>query len=114
MFGISECARAHQFFKILQMHAAASDSEHLLHTLGNIMITGDNTGSPPAINQLIPSAGHMGDSIAYAETHPISNVYLQELIDKLAANPDDPTAQLYAQPGAFNARLGIRFSPSVS
>jgi hypothetical protein len=46
----------------------------------------------------------MGDSPKYAAEHPISDAYLQELVDKLEADPADPSAQLYAQPGAFNAR----------
>lgn len=49
--------------------------------------------------------GHNGDSVAYAEANPISDAYLQGLIDRLAADPQDVTAQLYAQPGAFNARF---------
>ena len=46
----------------------------------------------------------MGDSPKYAAEHPISDAYLQGLVDKLEADPADPSAQLYAQPGAFNAR----------
>ena len=80
--------------------------------MGRVMTIGAYSPSPfpDLVSSALASAhvkvgaGHMGDSPKYAAEHPISDAYLQGLVDKLEADPADPSAQLYAQPGAFNAR----------
>lgn len=91
LFGIAECARAREFFRLLHVCAYAStpsQRDQALLDMGRVM-----------------TIGHMGDSPKYADEHPISDAYLQGLVDKLEADPADPSAQFYAQPGAFNASV---------
>jgi hypothetical protein len=116
LFGIAECARAREFFRLLHVCASAStpsQRDQALLDMGRVMTIGAYSPPPNPIRpnrsalasaHAVVGTGHMGDSPKYADEHPISDAYLQGLVDKLEADPADPSAQLYAQPGAFNAR----------
>ncbi len=85
LWGVAECERARKFFGLLckaQQTEDESQKEQFLKQMGLLM-----------------TLGHYGDSVAYSEQHPISDEYLDDLIDRLQRDPDDPSAQLERQPG---------------
>ncbi len=85
LWGVAECERARKFFGLLCKSQKAEDEaqrEQLLKQMGLLM-----------------TLGHYGDSVAYSEQHPISDAYLDDLIDRLQKDPKDPSAQIEKQPG---------------